>query len=485
MHSDLKSKTNRAAAWSFIEAISLRGVQFIVGIILARLLLPEQFGLIGMLMFFIALARTFLDSGFGAALIQRQGITKEDTSSIFYFNIIVGVVVAVCLCGIAPWIASFYEQPILTPVLRAMSLILVINSFGLVQEALLIKEINFKVQTKVTLIAGILSGIISIIMAYRGFGVWSLVVQQLSVAAFRTILLWVFSHWRPVWVFSLLSLRKMFGFGSRLLCSGLLHTIFNNIYLVVIGKLFPPAELGYYSRANTLQELPSMTLSTVVGRIAFPVFSSIQDNPERVKRGMKKAITSLVLVNFPMMIGLAVVARPLVLLLLTEKWIPCIPYLQLLCVVGLMFPLQLINLNVLQAMGRSDLFLRLEIIKKVLIALNIMIAWRWGVQAIVVGRVIISIVSYYLNAYYSKSLINYSVWAQICDILPYMMSALLMGGLVYTMTYIPSVNYAMLLFYQVLLGGGVYILLCRIFRFSAYMDLQQIIIRRLPFQKIR
>jgi O-antigen/teichoic acid export membrane protein len=222
-----------------------------------------------------------------------------------------------------------------------------------------------------------------------------------------------------------------------------------------------------------------------VGRVTFPVFSTIQNDPERVKRGMKKALTTLVLINFPLMIGLAVVARPLVLVLLTDKWEPCVPYLQLLCLVGLMFPLHLINLNVLQAMGRSDLFLRLEIIKKVLIIINIVITCRWGIIAMITGQIITSFVSYYLNAYYNKALLNYSVWEQIRDLYPYLINALLMGGLVYAMIYLPITRHSILLLCQVITGGAVYLLLCRIFRFSAYMDLQQMVVSRLPFQAIQ
>lgn len=484
MHSELKSKIIHAAGWSFIESIGARLVQFVIGIILARLLLPEQFGLIGMLTIFFAVAQAFIDSGFGAALIQRKSITEKDTSSIFYFNILVGIVAAGCLCGIAPWVADFYEQPILSPLLRVLSLVMVINALGLVQNILLTRAIDFKTQTKITLIASILSGIIGIGMAWRGCGVWSLAFQQLSNAGFRVILLWLFNSWRPAWMFSFQSLRDMFSFGSKLLASGLLNTIFDNIYLIIIGKLFSAAELGYFTRANNLQQLPSQTLSGMVSRVTFPVFSSIQEDRERVKRGMKKALTTLVLVNFPMMIGLAVVARPLVLVLLTEKWLPCVSYLQLLCLVGLMFPLHLINLNVLQALGRSDLLLRIEIIKKVLIVLNIAITWRWGISAMIVGQIFTSVISYYLNAYYNKSLLYYSIWEQIKDLYPYLINAAIMGVAVYTITYLPIASPRLLLLCQLSTGGIMYLILCRLFRFSAYMELQQMIISRLPFQMI-
>jgi O-antigen/teichoic acid export membrane protein len=479
MNSELHSKTVRAGIWSFIEAICLRGLQFVVGVILARLLLPEQFGLVGMLMVFMAIAQTFLDSGFGAALIHKQVISEKDISSVFYFNLLMGIIAAVCLCVAAPHIATFYNQPILTPMLRVLSIVLVVNAFGLVQGILLTRAIDFKMQTKVTIIASFLSGFIGIGMAYWGYGVWSLVAQQIANAIFRTLLLWIFNRWRPAWLISLQSLREMFGFGSRLLASGLLNTIFDNVYLVVIGKLFLPADLGYFTRANSLQQLPSTTLASVVGRVTFPVFSTIQNDPERIKRGMKKALTLLMLVNAPLMIGLAVVARPLVLVLLTAKWTPCIPYLQLLSLLGLLFPLHLINLNVLQAMGRSDLFLRLEIIKKLLIVSNIAITFRWGIEAMIIGQIITSIVSYYLNAYYNKALLNYSIWEQIGDLYPYVLNAMLMGGAAYSLVCLSLTNPVLLLACQVAMGGVVYLIMCQIFRLSAYTDLQKMVISRL------
>ena len=238
-------------------------------------------------------------------------------------------------------------------------------------------------------------------MAAGGFGVWSLAAQQIAGSFFQTTLLWFWNDWRPALIFSFKSLQEMFGFGSRLLASGLLDQIFSNIYLVVIGKLFSANDLGFFTRASSLQELPSQTLAGVVGRVTFPVFSTIQDDPARLKRGLKKALTLLVLINFPMMIGLAVVARPLVLVLLTEKWAESIIYLQLLCAVGLLFPLHLINLNILQSMGRSDLFLRLEIIKKALVVINIAVTWRWGISAMICGMVAMSMIAYYLNSYYT------------------------------------------------------------------------------------
>ncbi len=470
MADSLQRRTVQALSWSFVEAVAQRGAQFIIGIILARLLFPEQFGLIGMLMIFMAVIRAFLDSGFGAALIQKQEVTQTDICSIFYFNIVVGLVAAGLLSLAAPWIAAFYQQPVLTSLTRALSLTIVINSFGLIQNTILIKQINFKTQTKVSLISGVLSGIIGITLAARGFGVWSLAIQQISSSFVRTGCLWLFSSWRPTLIFSLDALREMFGFGSRLLFSSVLNQIFDNIYLVVIGRLFSAADLGFFTRAKTLNDLPSQSLSQIVARVTFPVFSTLQDDRARLKRGVKKALTALVLVNFPMMIGLAIVARPLVLVLLTEKWAPSIPYLQLLCAAGLLFPLQQANLTVLQALGRSDLFLRLEIIKKAFIVVNIAISWRWGISAMIYGMVALSFISYYLNSYYTGLLIKYPIKEQVLDLAPYLTVSLLMGAAVFAVELIQFSSQWSLLAVQISAGIIVYIGLCRAFRLKAFLD---------------
>jgi teichuronic acid exporter len=476
----LKNKTLHALSWSFLQAIAQRGVQFVIGIVLARLLFPEQFGLIGMLTIFMAVIRTFLDSGFGAALIQKQKVTQTDICSIFYFNILVGLIAAGLLCLVAPWIAAFYNQPMLTPLTRALSLTVVINSFGMIQNTILTKEINFKTPTKVSFIAGVLSGIAGITLAALGYGVWSLVVQQVSASLFTTVFLWFFSPWRPALLFSFGALREMFGFGSRLLFSKVLNQVFDNIYFVVIGKLFSAADLGFFTRAKTLNDLPSQTLSVIVGRVTFPVFSTIQDDPARLKRGLKKALTVLVLVNFPMMIGLAVIAKPLVLVLLTEKWAACVPYLQLLCVAGLIFPLHVINLNMLQALGRSDLFLRLEIIKKIMIVINIVVTWRWGISAMISGMIITSVIGYYLNTYYNGILINYSIKEQVLDLFPYLLLSTLMGGAIFAAGFLQFPNRWSMLVVQIASGCVLYVALCRALRLRAFMEIWQALWERMP-----
>ena len=481
MTDNLKAKTINALSWSFLESVVTRGIQFVIGIILARLLLPEQFGQMGMLMIFMAVAKTFVESGFGLALIQKQETTATETCSIFYFNILVGILATGSLCLVAPWIAAFYHQPILNPLVQVLSLTIVIDSLGLIQEIYLAKEINFRAHTIRSLISGLGSGAIGVSLAISGFGVWSLALQQVADSVFRTICLWVLSPWRPALVFSFAALRGMFGFGSRMLFSGLLNQVFDNIYYLVIGRLFSAADLGLFTRAKTLQDVPSQTLSDVVGRVTFPVFSKTQDDLARLKRGLQKALTAIVLLNFPLMIGLAVTARPLVLVLLGAKWGGCIPYLQLLCVLGLLYPLHVMNLNILVSMGRSNLFLRLEIIKKALVVVNILITWRWGVSAMIYGMIGMSLICYYLNSYYSRMLIGYSLEEQMKDLFPYLTTAALMGIGVFFVGFLNFPSYLLMLSTQVIVGVVIYIILCWIFRLNAFVEVRNEVCLRIPF----
>lgn len=471
----LKSRTLYALYWSFLERIGQQGIQFIISIILARLLLPAEFGLIGMLTIFMALAQSFIDSGFGQALIQKQGISHVDECSIFYFNVLVGFLAAGLMCFTAPWIAAFYNQPVLVGLTYALSINLIFNAFGLVQTTLLTKRIDFKPQFIVGVIASIFSGGIGVTMAFNGFGVWSLVIQSLSSNFFRTALLWRISDWRPSLVFSFTSLRAMFVFGSHLLASGILNTLFENIYLVVIGKVFSPVSLGLYSRARSLQQLPVLNITSVVNRVTFPVFSSMQDEKQKLKRGVQKSLSMMLLLIAPMMIGLAIVAETLVVVLLTEKWIPCVPYLRLFCAVGVLYPLHVINLNVLKAQGRSDLFLRLEILKKILIVIAIIITYRWGVVAIIYGQIVTSIFAYFLNAYYTGKMINYSIKEQINDIIPIICIASIMGGGVYIMSYVGIDSKLVLLMLQVVVGILIYIAINYIFKVPVFVEFVEII----------
>lgn len=466
----LKSKAMQGAFWSLLERVGQQGISFFIAMILARLLLPAQFGLVGMLSIFIEVARVFVDSGFGAALIQRKKMTDIDASSIFYFNVLVGLLAMGLLCAVAPWVAGFYHEPILTPLMRALSVTILINSFAGVQTALLSKRIDFKTQLKVSVTATLLSGVIGTAMAFRGFGVWSLVAQYISSSLFRTVLLWCLNTWRPKLIFRFAVLREMFGFGSNLLASTLLNTFFENIYLVVIGRLFSAASLGLYAGARRIQNVITINLTAGVMQVAFPVFSTLQDDPARLKRSVRKAMTTLALVNFPILVGLMLVARPIVIVLLTEKWAAAIPWLQLMCVADLLYPFQSLHLNVLKALGRSDLFFYLEVIKKILIMILIAATYHWGVTGLLYGQIVMSVLGYYINSYYMTRLIGYPWQEQLADLAPYAGISALMGGGVYLVRLVPFAGDALLLLVEVLLGVALYVALSYVFRLPAFLE---------------
>ncbi|NTU73062.1 lipopolysaccharide biosynthesis protein, partial [Candidatus Roizmanbacteria bacterium] len=439
-------------------------------IILARLLLPEQFGLIAMLTIFMAIAQSLLDSGFGSALIQKEVMTEEDTSSVFFFNILISLVLTGILCLLAPWIADFYQQPDLLFITWVMSLVIVINSFSVVQTAILTRDMNLKIQAKVGLMAWLGSGGIGISLAYCGFGVWSLVAQQVTAALFRAMFFWMFNHWRPKFIFSFQALRQMYSFGSRMFATGLLNQVFENLNYVVIGKIFNPMTMGFYYRACLLAEMPASTLSAIVYRVSFPVFSSMQGDDIRLKKVFHKAFGILVFINAPIMIGLAVIAKPLVLCLLTEKWLPSVPYLQLLCILGLLLPIHTLNQNILTAKGRSDLFFRLEIIKKVMLLLNIVILWYWGIILFICGQIVVSFITFFLNSYYASKLMGYNTFAQMGDVGLYLFFALLMGGGVHVVGYLTFSSNTLMLLSQIISGLTIYLFLAIIFRPPAYLE---------------
>lgn len=468
----LKATTISSIIWSATDRLGSQGIQFVISIILARILLPEQFGLIAMLAIFFAVAQSIMDSGFGSALIQKKDASYLDECSIFYFNIILGFVSACAIYFIAPLIAEFYDQPILEPLTKFLSLSLIINSFSLVQFTLLSKRLDFKGNAKISLITTLISGCIGISLALKGWEVWALAVQQVVSNICRTVLLWIISSWRPAMIFSFNSLQQMFGYGSKMLLAGLLDTMFTNLYLIVIGKIFAPASLGFYTRAQSLRDMVSMNFTQIVSRVMFPVFSSIQDEPEKMKRGVKKSIIISTYLIFPAMLGLASVAEPLVVILFTEKWLPSVPYLKLLCLAGMLLPLQAFNLSVIKSIGRSDIYLLLEVLKKILIVFTIAITWRWGIIAIIYGQIVLSVLSYILNSFFTRYLINYPVEEQFKDIMPALMLSFIMGSILY---YIPvstfTTNMFLILVLKILLGAAIYISLSYVFKVPLFFEL--------------
>jgi O-antigen/teichoic acid export membrane protein len=412
----------------------------------------------------------FADSGFSSALIQKKNLTDEDTSSVFYFNLLAGFIMGLFLCAIAPWIAHFYQMPILKLLTCAMALNLFLGSFGAVHWALLSRDLDFRTQMRISVVAGVLSGGLAISLAALGWGVWSLVIQTLVSTLISTIGVWWCRPWRPRLIFCFASLRSLMRFGSYLLFSGLLDTGYNRLYTLIIGKLYSARELGFYSRADNTQQLPTSIISTIVGRVAFPIFSAAAGDKNLLQRGMRRAVESLMLINLPSMLGLLAVSRPLVLTLLGQKWLPCVPYLQVLCLAGILWPLHVINLNLLTAIGRTDLFFRLEIIKKVMGFSVLLISAKISILAMAWSQVLMGVISYFLNAYYTGVHLGYPATRQLRDIFPLILAAGLMFACIWPLTLINLLPAPVLLTTQVVAGGVIYLGCCAFFKFRAFTE---------------
>lgn len=418
MSNNLKIKTKKGLVWSMVERFATQGVQFLFGIILARLLSPEDYGVIAMPLVFLAIAQCFIDSGFSTALIRKPQVTEEDLSTAFYFNIGVGVVCYFALFFTSPLIADFYNTPILADLLKVTALATLFNPLCAVQQAILTRKIDFKTQAEVSLTGAMTSGFVGLLMAYNGFGVWSLVCQQVGGYVIRTILLWIFCKWKPKFMWSKESFHYLWGFGSKMLGSALLDTTYNNIYPIVIGKFFSASDLGNYTRAQQFSTLPSSNVTGVLQRVTFPVLSCIQNEDERLARNYRKILKLSAFLIFPMMLMLSAIADPLVRAVLTSKWEGCIILLQIICLNMMWYPIHAINLNLLTVKGRSDLFFRLEIIKKIVGVSIMCIAIPHGIIWMVCGGVVGSLIALVINTYYTGKLIKVGFFKQMSDLLP-------------------------------------------------------------------
>ncbi len=476
MARSLREKAISGISWSFINSVVVYGIQFVVGIILARILLPKEFGLIGMIMIFIAISRSFVDSGFTQAIIRKNDAKQVDYCTIFYFNVVVSLIFYSILFCLSISISRFFNEPKLVPILKYLGLILIFDSLAIIQRARLTKKINFKLQTKVSVISSISSGIIGIVMAYNGFGVWSLVIKMLTRHAIATTLLWIWNRWKPTLEFSIKSFKEMFSFGSKLLLSGLINTTYRNIYKLIIGKFFSAADLGFYSRAEQFRNLPSQNLTTVIQQVSYPVLSSIQNDIPKLKDAYRRLIKSTMFITFTLMLVLAAISRPLVLTLIGEKWLPSVIYLQLLCIAGMLYPLHAINLNMLKVQGRSDLFLKLEIIKKILAIPAIVIGIYLGIIAMIIAMTLNSFVAYFINSYYSGKNIGYSSFDQIKDILPSFIFALFIGGILFISGHYLQASNISILLIQITIASLLFIGGSELLNFKDYLYLKKIVI---------
>jgi teichuronic acid exporter len=404
-----------ATLWSAAELSLRQGLQFCISIALARLLSPEEFGVVALLSLFTALASTFVEGGLSTALIQRQDITHDDESTVFWFNLGVGVLAALALWAGGTAIAGFYALPLLAPLAALMGVNVFLGSLGVIHGTLLAKRLNFRALLKVGLVATVSSGAVAIFLAWKGFGVWALAAQALVMTGFTSLLLWLFSGWRPRLAFSVTSARRLFGFGGYMLVANLVDTGYNRAYTLLLGRFYGIREVGFYNQADTTKQMPAGLLVGVLSRVAFPMFSSVAHDNVRLRRGTQLAVRSLMLLNVPMMLGLAAVAEPFVLAAFGPKWLPAAPILQVLCLAGIFWPLHVINLNVLMAQGHSRLILRIEVAKKLLGICLLVAGTAYGILGIAWSQVVFAAVAFLINARYTGRFLGYGVFAQSRD----------------------------------------------------------------------
>lgn len=436
MSKSFKQKAITGVAWTSVERFTQQIIQFVIGIAIARILAPQDYGIIGMTAIFFALATTFIDSGFGSALIQNKNRNETDYSTCFYFNVIVGVILYVILWLASPTIADFYRTPILCDVTRVLGLTMLVNSLSISQTAKMTVEMRFKEMAIISIVTQFVTGLIGLYLAYIGWGVWALVFQQLSSCIARLLMMELFLKWYPRLVFSKASFKHMFSYGSKILCSGLINTIYDNLYTLVIGKAFSAKEVGYYNRGNQFAILPTTTILSIFMKVAFPLMAEVQDDVEKLKTAYKKFLRVPLFVLYPILFGLIALAKPLILVLLGEKWLPAVPLLQVLCIGSFFDPLTHINLNILYVKGRTDLVLRLELIKKPIAFILLFSMIPLGLWWLCFGRAIYGFIAYSFNCYYTGKFINFGFWKQMYYNVPVLLKSGLMGALCYGCLYV-------------------------------------------------
>lgn len=462
-----KNKVISSLIWKFLERGGVQGIQFVLSIILARLVTPEDYGVIAILLVFIQISTVFIQSGFNTALIQKKESDDLDFSSIFYLSFFIAVVLYVVLFFTAPIIANFYQSDSLIKLLRVISFTLFFGAINSVQNAYVSKTMQFRRFFLSSMGAVIGSGIVGIVLAYKGFGVWALVFQQLVRDFLICVILWFTVKWRPRFIFSFKRVKTLFSFGWKLLISGLLDTIFKNLYNLIVGKIYNKETLGYFNRGQQFPQIIATNLDGSIQSVMLPTLSSHNDDVAEVKRITRRSISMSAFLLMPCMFGLAAIAKPLVQVLLTDKWLPCVPFLQLACISYAIYPIHTANLTGINALGRSDIFLKLEIIKKIISLFNIIITIPLGIYAMAIGQVISALISSFINAWPNKKLMNYTYFEQLKDLAPSFLCSILMAIGVWSLHFI-SIPSIILLLIQIIIGAGLYILLCKFFKIETF-----------------
>lgn len=434
----LKQKSISAVIWNSVERFSVQGVNFVISILIARLVSPDDFGAIAMLAIFLGVANTFVDGGFANALVRKLDRTETDNSTAFYFNIAVGVVAYLVLFFAAPFIASFYSMPILVPVLRVVALSIVFNSFAIVQQAILTANINFKSQAKISFFAAVVSGVVGVVMAYTNYGVWALVSQILSSSFVRMIMLWCIARWKPLRVFSMRSFWEIFSYGSKLLLSQLVVNISGGITGLIIGRVFSAASLGYYNRAEQLTYFPANNISTILQRTTFPVLSKKQNDVNSLRHYYLRIITVTAMLVIPAMAIFFIAAEPLIITLLTKKWISIVPLMQILVFVAVWIPFSSLNMNIICVLGRSDYVLRIELFKGILRIVAIFLSMPHGLKCVCYALVVVSFICSFVYTGHTKRSVGVDWWQQTRCMLPYIFMSIISALLGYVFSCLTS-----------------------------------------------
>ena len=471
----LKDKTVKGVAWSGIDNIAHFGVSFVVSIVLARLLSPEDYGLIGITAIFTVICNAIIGGGFSAALIRKKDATDDDYNTAFIVNLGVSLLLYAVIFICAPLIAAFFERQELVALTRVLSLGMIIGALAIVQQTRLTKRIDFKAQTKITIIASVVSGIIGILMALLGFGVWALVAQQLASQTMRTVLLWFVNRWMPRMQFSSVSFHELFGFGWKLMLSGIIAAVWRELYQVVVGKFYSPATLGQYTRAKNFSQLLSSNLTSIIQRVTYPVLSTVQDDKERMVSAYRRIIKVTMFVTAISLFFLGGISEPLLYCLIGPKWHEASVYLPFICMSSSLYPLHAINLNMLQVLGRSDLFLGLEIVKKIVGLIPLSVCIFYGVLPMLYVNLFIACINYMLNSYFSGKLLGYSSWMQFMDVAPSYGVAIITALSVYFLKYIP-LSYWIILPVQIVFGISVFFLICKTTNMPEYNEIKDIVI---------
>jgi teichuronic acid exporter len=474
----LRKEALSGMIWTYFQQFGSQLISFGVSIVLARLIMPEEFGLIGMIAIFMGLGSALFQGGLTSSLIRTKELTEDDYSTVFFFNLAGSFVIYGFLFLAAPWISEFYKQPTLVSITRVYGLSYILSAFGTVQNTILTKELKFKKQAIISLPALVISSSIGLVMAYYNYGVWSLVVSALVNTAVISLFLWITSDWYPKRLFSTEKFQQHFHYGYKLTLSSMLDIIFTNIYQIIIGRYYSPAQVGYYTRANSLMMLPVSNVSGALSRVIFPLFSKVQDDIPRFRNAYKQIMQMVLFIITPIIVLMALLAKPLIILLFTDKWIAVVPIFQIICFTGILLPIHKYNLLVLQVKGRSDLFLKLEVVKKVALSVILFISFFYGFYALLWGQLLFSIVALLINTHYAGRMLKYSTVQQLKDIAPVFAFAIVMGVVTYFVSNaLQEYNNITQLLVAGLSGGLTYLLAAYTFKFESIKDIKNLILK--------